>query len=80
MDEPNKGHDEPRGGLPGDENRVAYEPSDDMVESEPVDLGEGNEKAVIRQENVGPGNELGGGEYPDRETPPSGAAGGHRHG
>jgi len=59
------------GRHPAEETRVSYEPSDDMVESEPLDLGEGNEETVIRQEHVGPGNELGGGEYPDRDTPPA---------
>jgi hypothetical protein len=76
MDEPNASDERRRGSAPGDETNVAYEPSDDMVESEPLDLGEGDTNTVIRQENVGPGSELGGGEYPDRDTPPSGAAAG----
>jgi hypothetical protein len=31
---------------------------------------EDGETYVIQQQNVGPGNELGGGEWPDPETPP----------
>jgi hypothetical protein len=46
---------------------------DKSVESVPLDLDEG-EDVVIKQENVGPGNERGGGEWPDPDTPPSDAA------
>jgi hypothetical protein len=47
------------------------EPSDEkMFTSEPIE-GEDGEEYVIRQQNVGPGNELGGGEWPDPHTPPS---------
>jgi hypothetical protein len=31
---------------------------------------ENGERYVIQQQNVGPGNELGGGEWPDPHTPP----------
>jgi hypothetical protein len=31
---------------------------------------ENGEPYVIQQQNVGPGNELGGGEWPDPDTPP----------
>jgi len=45
-------------------------PSDEkMYTSEPLEDDDGN-TYVIRQQNVGPGNELGGGEWPDPDTPP----------
>ena len=46
-------------------------PSDEkMFTSEPLEDDDGN-TYVIRQQNVGPGSELGGGEFPDPNTPPS---------
>jgi hypothetical protein len=41
-----------------------------MYTSEPIQDDNGREY-VIQQQNVGPGNEAGGGEYPDPKTPPS---------
>ena len=45
------------------------EPDERMYTSEPLE-GEDGREYVIRQQNVGPGNELGGGEWPDPDTPP----------
>ena len=47
-------------------------PNDDDdvdVRSVVLEDDEGNE-VVIEQQNVGAGNEVGGGEYPDRDEPP----------
>jgi hypothetical protein len=41
-----------------------------MYTSEPLENDEGDEY-VIGQQNVGPGNEFGGGEWPSPETPPT---------
>jgi hypothetical protein len=41
-----------------------------MYTSAPLEDDEGR-PYVIRQQNVGPGNELGGGEWPDPDSPPS---------
>ena len=46
---------------------------DKSVESVPLDLDEGDD-VVLKQENVGEDNMLGGGEWPDPDTPPSDAA------
>ena len=47
---------------------------DKSIETVPLDLQEGDEDAVIKQENVGRENMRGGGEWPDPDTPPSDAA------
>jgi hypothetical protein len=44
-----------------------------MVVSEPLDLSEDDDE-VVEQQNVGPGNRQGGGEWPDPGAPPSDAA------
>jgi hypothetical protein len=44
------------------------EPDPD-VRSVPIEDEDGNE-VVIEQQNVGPGNEVGQGEFPDPDTPP----------
>src|SRR5690349_10052241 len=50
-------------------DRGDNEPDDArMYTSEPLEAEDGSEY-VIRQQNVGPGNELGGGEWPDPDTP-----------
>jgi hypothetical protein len=47
------------------------EPSDEkMYTSVPLEDDEGN-TYVVQQQNVGPGSEAGGGEWPDPRTPPS---------
>jgi hypothetical protein len=51
------------------------EPDARMYTSEPLQDEDGREY-VIRQQNVGPGNELGGGEWPDPDTPPRAPAAG----
>jgi hypothetical protein len=53
--------------FPGSEGQPGMDPGDEQTESEPLDLGDGRDK-VISQQNVGPGSELGGGEFPDRDT------------
>lgn len=66
--------DEPTGrAVPGDAPQPSDDTTDKSVRSEPLDLVEGDD-VVIEQQNVGPGNELGGGEFPDRDTPPTEAA------
>jgi hypothetical protein len=49
------------------------QPGDPSARSEPLDLDDGPD-VTIDQQPTGPGNELGGGEFPDRDTPPSSAA------
>jgi hypothetical protein len=47
------------------------DPTDEkMYTSEPLDDDDGN-TYVIQQQNVGPGSELGSGEFPDPHTPPT---------
>jgi hypothetical protein len=47
--------------------------------SVPLDLdGDGEAESVIAQQAVGAENVLGGGEFPDRDTPPQPAAKGYR--
>ena len=54
-----------------DERSEPPEPSDEkMYTSEPLE-DEHGDSYVIRQQNVGPGSEAGGGEWPDPATPPS---------
>jgi hypothetical protein len=55
----------------GDDDRVDddREPDERLYTSEPLEAEDGTEY-VIRQQNVGPGNEIGGGEWPDPDTPP----------
>jgi hypothetical protein len=44
---------------------------DDHRSSEPLDLdADGDDETVIDQDAVGADNVLGGGEFPDRDTPP----------
>jgi hypothetical protein len=47
----------------------ADDPEARLYTSEPLESEDG-ETYVIQQQNVGPGNELGGGEWPDPKTPP----------
>ncbi len=54
-----------------DKNDDHDEPDPDarMYSTVPLERDDGS-TVVIRQQNVGPGNELGGGEFPDPDTPP----------
>lgn len=58
------------------ERDVGYQQEpDDHRMSEPLDLdGDGDDETVIAQDAVGKDNVLGGGEFPDPDTPPSEAA------
>ncbi len=47
----------------------ATEPDEKLYSTVPLEREDGT-TVVIRQQNVGPGNELGGGEFPDPDTPP----------
>jgi hypothetical protein len=57
---------------PGDDSTPEEDADDSpdakMYTSEPVETEAG--ERIIRQQNVGPGNEAGGGEWPDPHTPP----------
>ena len=56
--------------------RAAPDPDDPearLYTSEPLEDEDGN-TYVIQQQNVGPGNERGGGEWPDPHTPPQSPA------
>ena len=46
-------------------------PSEKSVRSEPL----GDDGEVVVQQNVGPGSEDGGGEFPDKDAPPDRDAG-----
>lgn len=52
-------------------------PDDDDIElavrSEPVEDEDGNE-VIIAQQNMGVEGSIGGGEFPDRDSPPKGSA------
>ena len=51
----------------------------DHRSSVPLDLdGDGDEETVIAQDAVGADNVMGGGEFPDRDTPPKPPAKGYR--
>ena len=63
----------PPDAVPGDRAQPSNQPIDEMAVSEPLDLHEGDDE-VVGQQNVGPGNMRGGGEWPDPDTPPSDAA------
>jgi hypothetical protein len=61
---------------PGEAVRAAPDPDDPearLYTSEPLEDEDGN-TYVIQQQNVGPGNERGGGEWPDPRTPPQSPA------
>jgi len=53
------------------------DPEARLYTSEPLENEEG-EEVVIQQQDVGPGSELGGGEWPDPDTPPQPPAPGAR--
>lgn len=57
--------------FPGGEGQQSGTPTDEAVESEPL----GDDDEVVAQEPSGT-ESLGGGEFPDRDTPPNPAAGG----
>jgi hypothetical protein len=52
-----------------DDDKVRDDPEDSLYTSEPLEAEDGR-TYVIQQQNVGPGNEKGGGEWPDPHTPP----------
>ena len=64
----------PPDGVPGDQAQPSNQPIDEMVVSEPLDLSEDADDEVVEQQNVGPGNRRGGGEWPDPATAPSDGA------
>jgi hypothetical protein len=49
------------------------QPDNQPIAEEAVsdEVGSGDDARVVAQENVGPGNMEGGGEWPDPDTPPS---------
>ena len=53
------------------------DPEAPLYSTVPLETEDG-EPRVIQQQNVGPDNELGGGEWPDPETPPRSPAPGAR--
>ncbi len=65
---------QPPDAVPGDEAQPSNQPIDEMVVSEPLDLSDDVDDEVVEQQNVGPGNRRGGGEWPDPAAPPSDAA------
>lgn len=56
--------------VPGDDPQPSGEAIDDEVVSEPV----GDRDVVLESESAGVTQTRGGGEFPDPDTPPSGAA------
>lgn len=74
MPDDKPGDQRPPDAVPGDRAQPSNQPVDEMVVSEPLDLSEGDADEVVEQQNVGPGNRQGGGEWPDPATPPSDAA------
>lgn len=63
----------PPDAVPGDRAQPSNQPLDQSTQSEPLDLGEGDD-VVVEQENVGRQNVEGGGEWPDPDALPSDAA------
>ena len=53
----------------GEDDERDDDPEADPYSTVPLE-DEHGETYVIRQQNVGPGNEEGGGEWPDPDTPP----------
>jgi len=60
----------PRDDHPRGEPAPAPEDAELMMRSEPLDTEDG-EQVVIAQQNVGPGNEVGEGEFPELHPPKS---------
>lgn len=63
----------PPDAVPGNRAQPSNQPIDQSTQTEPLDLGEGDD-VVIEQENVGRRNMEGGGEWPDPDAPSSDAA------
>ena len=61
--------------VPGDDAQPSNRPLDAEAVTEPLPE-EGGGQRRIAQENVGPDNELGSGEWPDPPTPPTGPSAG----
>ena len=59
--------------VPGGDAQPSNQPIDEQVRSVPLDDGDGGER-VLAQENTGPANAEGGGEWPDPDAPPRGPA------
>ena len=55
-------------GIPADEVDLTDDPEARLYTSEPIETEEGT--IVIQQQNVGPDNEDGSGEWPDPHTAP----------
>ena len=70
--------DRPPDAVPGDEAQPSNQPIDEQVRTVP--LGETEGEQVLAQENTGPGNMDGGGEWPDPYAPPRGPAPGAAEG
>ncbi|MDP9005826.1 MAG: hypothetical protein M3N15_02770 [Actinomycetota bacterium] len=67
----------PPDAVPGDQPQPSNRPVDESVTSEPLDLSaESGDDEVVEQQNVGSQRSLGGGEWPDPDSPPSDAAAG----
>jgi len=55
---------------PSVKNERQYEALEETVRSTPI----GEDDTVLEQQNVGPGGQEGGGEWPDPDTPPRDSA------
>ncbi len=71
--------DRPPDAVPGQDAQPSNQPIDEQVHTVPLDDGDGAER-VVGQENTGPGNMDGGGEWPDPEAPARGPAPGTAEG
>ncbi|MDP9070210.1 MAG: hypothetical protein M3N68_02770 [Actinomycetota bacterium] len=71
--------DRPPDAVPGDDAQPTNQPIDEQVRTLPLDEGDGAER-VLGQENSGPGNMEGGGEWPDPQAPATGPAPGTAEG
>ena len=63
----------PPDSVPGDDAQPSNQPIEEQVRTVPLDEGDGGEAPVV-QENTGPGNMDGGGEWPDPDAPARGPA------
>jgi len=70
MSEQDAATERPVAAFPGGEGQPGMDPGDEQVTSEPLDTGRADGRdETIRQQNVGPGSQLGGGEFPDPAAP-----------
>ena len=69
----------PPDAVPGDDAQPSNQPIEEQVRTVPLDEADAPDQ-VLAQENSGPGNMVGGGEWPDPDAPARGPAPGTARG